>query len=95
MKMCVCAVRDRATDCFARPMFVQALGQAVRSFSDEINRVEQDNMLHKHPEDFDLFELGTFDDSDASFELLEKPRQVAIGKDVVRHAALKEVRRAS
>lgn len=84
MKLFVMAVRDRAADVFGVPHFVASVGGAVRNFSDEVNRVAQDNVLNKHPEDFDLFELGSYDDATASFALLAKPRQVSVGKDVVR-----------
>lgn len=84
MKLIICSVRDRAADVFGQPFYTPALGQAIRSFSDEVNRVDEKSTLFNHPEDFDLYELGTFDDAHASFDLLEEPRQVCIGKDVSR-----------
>lgn len=83
MKLIVLSVRDRAADCFGQPMFVVSLGGAIRSFGDEINRKDVNNQLSKHPEDFDLYQIGEFDDNSA--ELIPcKPRQVAVGKDLVR-----------
>jgi hypothetical protein len=76
------AVRDRAADVFGTPHFAVSTGAAIRSFTDEVNRDAPENTLARHPEDFDLYELGSFNDGDASFELVESPRQVAIGKDV-------------
>lgn len=84
MKLIICSVRDRAADVFGQPFYTPALGQAIRSFSDEINRADEKSTLFNHPEDFDLYELGSYNDADASFELLEKPRQVAVGKDLSR-----------
>lgn len=84
MKMVVLSVRDKAVEAFGRPMFVLARGQGVRSFTDEVNRAAEDNPLHKHPEDYSLWELGTFDDSSGAFELLQEPRKVADGMDVSR-----------
>lgn len=83
MRYVVCSVRDRASDAFGQPIFVVAVGQAIRSFSDEVNRREGNNALAAHPEDFDLYQLGVFDDNTGLFET-ETPRQVAIGKDLVR-----------
>lgn len=80
----IIAVRDRAAECFGQPQFVVTIGGSVRSFANEVNRKDENNMMSKHPEDFDLYELGTFNDADASFELLDGPRQIAIGKDLVR-----------
>lgn len=81
MKRIVMAVRDRAADTYGSPFFVVAVGQGVRSFSDEVNRAAPDNQLYMHPEDFDLYELGSFDDSSGTFET-DVPRMRAIGKDV-------------
>lgn len=78
----ICAVRDRALDAFMQPFFAPALGLAVRSFSDEVNRAE--SPMCAHPEDYDLFYLGTFDDATGKFNAGDGPRQVAIGKDVKR-----------
>ena len=82
MKLHLCSMKDRAADAFARPMFVPSIGVAIRSFSDEVNREDKDNQLYNHPDDFDLFDLGTFDDSNGSFQLHEQPIQIAIGKQV-------------
>lgn len=78
----VLAVRDRAIDAFGVPIFVPAVGAAVRSFSDEINRPE--SPYAAHPEDYDLFHLGHYETSDGSLTPFERPRQVAIGKDLRR-----------
>lgn len=80
----IVSVRDRQTDTFSRPMFVAHIGAAIRSFADEINRTEdKNNGLAAHPEDYDLYELGQFDDSTGAF-VSQPPRQIAIGKDCVR-----------
>ena len=83
MKLKIYAVRDRATDQYGNPMFMLNTGQAIRGFSDEVNRAEKDNQLHHHAEDFDLYELGVFDTDTGIFET-ETPRQIAIGKDIKR-----------
>lgn len=84
MRLVIVAIRDRAADVFGQPSFVPALGSAIRGFADEINRPDEKNTFWKHPEDFDMYELGSYDDAGATFELLEKPRQVAVGKDLQR-----------
>lgn len=82
MKLIVVAIRDRAANVFGIPSFVSSLGSAVRSFSDEVNRAAENNVLNAHPEDFDMYELGVYDDNSAIFEC-GTPRQVAVGKDLV------------
>lgn len=79
--MQICAVRDRAVDGFMQPFFVPAIGLALRSFSDEVNRPE--SPMYAHPEDYDLFHIGTYDDQKGALLPLD-PRQLAIGKDMSR-----------
>lgn len=78
----VVAIRDRALDAFGRPAFVPTLGAAIRGFADEINNAQGE--MSKHPDDYDLYELGAFDDEKGTFTQVEAPRQIAIGKDQVR-----------
>lgn len=82
MKYFVVAVRDRAADVFGVPQFVASIGGAIRAFGDEVNREDLKNAFFMHPEDFDLYELGRYDDATGSFECLTVPKQVAIGKDM-------------
>lgn len=78
----ILAIRDRAADVFGTPIFTASTGGAIRSFSDEINTPREGNNFNKHPDDFDLYYLGTFNDEAAEFDLLKKPEQVAVGKDL-------------
>lgn len=82
MKLFILCVRDRSADCFGQPSFHTSIGAAVRAFKDEINRPAENNVMYKHPEDFDLYEVGIYDDSGATFDC-HAPSQVAIGKDSV------------
>lgn len=82
MKQFVCAVKDRASNLFGRPFFVPSLGNAMRDFADEINRQDKDNSLYKHPDDFDLYELATFDDVVGKFVSLDEIKLLSLGKQV-------------
>lgn len=75
------AVRDRVADVFNTPYSVPHVGMAVRSFSDEVNRADEANMLYKHPDDFDLYQIGTYDDSTAMITQDVQPRQLVLGRD--------------
>jgi hypothetical protein len=57
-----CSVRDRATGLFSRPFYVASAAQAIRSFIDEVNRADPENLFHKHPDDYSLYELVHWDD---------------------------------
>lgn len=78
----IIAIRDRAADAFGIPNFTASIGAAMRSFADEINSPRENNQLNRHPEDFDLYELGTYNDNTGHFDV-GVPRQIAIGKDLV------------
>lgn len=82
MILILASVKDRAADAYGRPMFVPSSGVAIRSFSDEINREDKDNQLYNHPDDFDLYEFGVFDDSTGMFQLHEQPKLLSLGKQV-------------
>ena len=75
------AVKDRAADAFGRPFFCPTDGLAIRSFMDEVNRSGDDNQLYKHPDDFDLFRLGMYDDSTGLVETFG-PVSLMLGKQV-------------
>lgn len=93
MKLFVLVIRDIKADCFGAPNFVASKGGAIRGFQDEINRAAPDNVLFKHPEDFEMYELGYFDDRTAKFELNEVPVQIAVGSSLVnRDVGLKAVK---
>lgn len=84
MLLQIVCVRDRAVNAFGQPQFVVSIGGATRSFTDEVNRADVNNPMHKHPEDFEFYHLGTYDDGDAKFELLERPRLISVAKDVLK-----------
>lgn len=76
----VCAVRDRAVDGYGQPIFVVAQGQAIRSFIDEINNRE--SSMFNHPEDYDLYFLGDYDDDTGLLVACTPPKMLCVGKDV-------------
>lgn len=85
MRYQIVSIRDRAADTFSTPIYVPTIGQAVRSFGDEINRASPDNNLYNHPEDFDLYHLGEYDDSNGViYQPADGHRMIAVGKDAKR-----------
>jgi len=78
----LCAVKDRAIDAYNRPFTVPTIGAAIRSFTDEVNR--KDSEMYAHPEDYDLYELGTFCDNTGTFLPADGgvPRVISRAQDV-------------
>lgn len=83
MRYVVVSVRDRASDAFGRPVVTVSEGAAKRSFADEVNRADPGNPLYQHPEDYDLYLLGSFSDHNGMFET-GVPQMIAVGKDLVK-----------
>jgi hypothetical protein len=59
MKLKIFSIRDQKIDSYLNPMAMTTAGQMIRMLQDEMQ--QQDNMLGKHAEDFELFEVGEFD----------------------------------
>lgn len=69
MKMNIYAIFDKAIGAYMRPFFMQADGQAIRAFTDLA--VQADHEIGQHPEDYSLYRLGSFDDSNAEIEVVD------------------------
>jgi hypothetical protein len=81
MKQVIISVKDTAAQAFGRPIFVPAIPVALRSFRDEVNRADSTDDLARHPSDFELYEIGSFDDATGIIDVIE-PRLVARAKDL-------------
>lgn len=57
-------------------MFMQTVGICIRSFTDEVNRPADNNDYWKHPEDYDLYHIGEYDDE--AGKIGEVPRRLLI-----------------
>nr|UXQ87985.1 MAG: nonstructural protein [Microvirus sp.] len=55
------SVYDEKTLAWLNPFNLVNDGEAIRGFSDAVN--DPSSMFNKHPNDFHLYKLGTFDDS--------------------------------
>ncbi|WNK14999.1 MAG: nonstructural protein [Microvirus sp.] len=77
--MQIVAIRDIKADLFAQPAFTSSLGASIRDFGDRCNKPDENNLLYLHPEDFELYHLGTYNDDNAKFTLLDQPKQIATG----------------
>jgi len=69
-------VYDSKAEAYLRPFYMNTKGEAIRLFTDMAN--DQNHQFFKHPEDYTLFELGDYEDTNGSFDLCKTP--MAIGK---------------
>ena len=57
------SIRDAKTKAFSTPFFQQNDETALRMFRDELHGANGPSMLSKHPEDFDLYCVGDWNDT--------------------------------
>lgn len=62
----VFSVYDMKSEAYMPPFFAPTSASAIRSFSDAVHK--DGSVFNKHPEDFVLYEIGTF--SEQSGELM-------------------------
>lgn len=61
MKLQILAIYDKASAMFMAPTFNASLGSGVRSFTDQVNTDNRENVMNQHPEDFSLHHIGVYD----------------------------------
>lgn len=85
MIMQVLAIKDTAMDTYGQPLFVHTIAQGIRIFGDAINNKE--NPMSKHPEDYNLYHLGEYNDGTGTFIQRDDPdtngpKQLVLGKQM-------------
>lgn len=80
MILIMCAIRDSAAKAFLRPFCVNAVGMAIRDFSDAVN--DEKSGFHRHPEDYELFEIGSYDEESGIVGACQA-RSLGRGQDVL------------
>lgn len=75
------AVKDLAVQAYGIPFFVRAKGEAVRSFQDEVNKKDGQSAIAAHPEDYELYYIGNYNDQTGEIEPLA-PELIARAKDL-------------
>lgn len=80
MKYLLVSLKDRAIDAFQPIGNVRAEGEAIRVFKDMIK--DNTSPQGKHPDDYDMYLVGYFDDQDGLIEPVTSPRKLADGKTI-------------
>jgi hypothetical protein len=75
MELVMFSVYDKAVGAYMRPFFMQSDGQALRAFIDDCTAA--DSPVASHPEDYALFRVGRWYDSEGTL-VPEEP--VCIGR---------------
>lgn len=65
------SVHDVKCNTFLSPFIAPTNGSAIRSFSDIVNQPE--SVIHKHPEDYNLYFVGEFEQDSGALLPLTAP----------------------
>lgn len=79
MKLEMLSIRDVKMQAFMTPFFSINLAVAVRLFADAVN--DPVSTMHKNPDDFSLYHLGTFQDGTGSYEHFAQPIKLGSALD--------------
>lgn len=84
MRVNVFAVYDSKAATYGQPFFSPTIGSAMRAFHTAC--LDPQSMLAKHPADFSLMQLGTFDDDTGELIGLNPPVNIGLAANFKEHA---------
>lgn len=71
-----CAIFDKKTGLYDQPFTVRHINEAIRQW--DIVKKDTKTKFGTHPEDYDMYQLATFDDETGEFQSI-KPLHLASG----------------
>ena len=80
-------VYDKKAEAFMSPFTFHTQGQAIRAFSDTVN--DPATAMYRHPDDFDLYQIGLFNDN--SGELAPEKHFLLGARSVKVEAAVSDI----
>jgi hypothetical protein len=81
----VFTVYDSKSSAYLQPFFMQSEPSALRAITDLVD--EAGHQFNRHPEDYTLFHLGSFNDELSKFTLHESPRAMNVLLELMTPAA--------
>ena len=76
MLLKVFGIYDSKAEAYLQPFFMKSKGEAIRALTALVN--DKDHNFGKYSEDFTLFELGSWNDANATFEMLHTPHSMGV-----------------
>lgn len=83
-RMPMVCTKDRALDVYASPFAARTTADAVRSFTDEVNSDPTRSAVARHPDDYDLYIIGHYEQETGTLHPMAAPELVVRGKDLIR-----------
>lgn len=68
------AIRDSKAEMYNVPFFNKTHGEAERNFKQLVN--DEKSMVHKYPDDYDLYHIGQYDDDKGVLIALSTPEHI-------------------
>lgn len=87
MQQLLFTIRDTKGDIYNKPFPQLTKSEALRTFADLAN--DPQSTLSKHPEDYDLYYLGTFDTTSGKIEPLKSPEHIVKAINSIKQNDLK------
>lgn len=75
----VFSIFDEKAAVYGQPFFMPHNGQALRAFSDLVS--DEKSSVNKHPEDYKLYVIASYDDCSGGFVSLPQPEFLANATD--------------
>lgn len=83
MSKVIVSLKDTATQVYGTPFVVVSPAQAVRSLRDEVNAKDSTSDIRRHPDDFELYELASYDEESGIVSPLPTPSLICRAKDLL------------
>lgn len=78
--MKIFSIRDSKAKAFLQPFFSPNIATALRAVASAVN--EEGHQFNRYSVDYDLYEIGSFDDSNGKLGALSAPQHVANLDDI-------------
>lgn len=82
MKLQIFTVYDSKVEAYMQPFFARSIGEALRNWETACN--DGESMMAKHPSDYSLFQIGEFDDTNGSINILEAKKALGTAVEAKR-----------
>lgn len=81
MEIKIYSIYDNKAEAYMEPFFATTAGLAIRRFADTANN--PDTMLFRHPNDFALYEIGTFNDKAGTVNCHKNAKNLGLAAEYI------------
>lgn len=85
MEIQMFSIYDEKTEAYSPPFNQTHIGQAIRAFND--TATDQQTVINRHPQDYSLYHIGTFDDATSTMVSFNEPKFLARATEFTKNAS--------